>query len=81
MGLTRGFYLADREVSVGAFQQFVDDPNIPPSDKPEKWIGADKSASPTATHPVQQVNWYEGVLFCNWLSRREKAGSLLRAGG
>ncbi len=29
-------------------------------------------ASPTAAHPVQRVSWFDAVLFCNWLSRREK---------
>jgi formylglycine-generating enzyme required for sulfatase activity len=70
--LTRAFFLADREVSVGEFQQFVDDPNTPASDKPWEWEGADKRVSPTAAHPVQQVNWFHATLYCNWLSRREK---------
>jgi formylglycine-generating enzyme required for sulfatase activity len=70
--LTRAFFLADREVSVGEFQQFVDDPNTPATDKPEKWKGAEKEVSPTAAHPVQQVNWFDAVLYCNWLSQREK---------
>jgi formylglycine-generating enzyme required for sulfatase activity len=70
--LTRAFYLADREVSVGEFQQFMDDPNTPASDKPENWEGVHEQASPTAAHPVQKVNWFDVVLYCNWLSRREK---------
>jgi formylglycine-generating enzyme required for sulfatase activity len=70
--LTRAFFLADREVSVVEFQQFVEDPNTTPSDKPEDRNGVDENTSSTAAHPVQEVDWFDAVLFCNWLSRREK---------
>jgi hypothetical protein len=66
------FLLSDREVTVGQFQQFVADPGYPSGDKPQNWPGADKSVSPTVDHPVQQVNWHDAVLFCNWLSRKER---------
>ena len=69
--LTRAFFLSDREISVGQFQQFISDANYPNGEKPEKWPGADAKISPTPDHPVQQVNWYDAVLFCNWLSRKE----------
>ncbi len=69
--LTRSFLLSDREVSVGLFQRFVNDPDYPNDDKPDSWEGASKEYSPSAAHPVQNVNWYDAVLFCNWLSRRE----------
>ncbi len=69
--LTRAFFLSDREISVGQFQQFISDANYPNGEKPEKWPGADAQISPTPDHPVQQVNWYDAVLFCNWLSRKE----------
>ena len=69
--LTRAFFLSDREISVGQFQQFISDANYPNGEKPEKWPGADARISPTPDHPVQQVNWYDAVLFCNWLSRKE----------
>ena len=69
--LTRAFLLSDREISVGQFQQFISDANYPTGEKPEKWPGADARVSPTPDHPVQQVNWYDAVLFCNWLSRKE----------
>ena len=69
--LTKGFYLADREVNVQQFQQFIDDPGLAMSDKPENWKGHDTRDSPTPTHPVQRVNWYDAILYCNWLSRRE----------
>ena len=69
--LTRAFFLGDREVSVGQFQQFISDTKCPNEEKPEKWPGAHAQASPAPDYPVQQVDWYDAVLFCNWLSRKE----------
>jgi serine/threonine protein kinase/formylglycine-generating enzyme required for sulfatase activity len=69
--LTRAFLLSDREISVGQFQKFVSDANYPNGEKPEKWPGAVAQISPTPDHPVQGVTWYDALLFCNWLSRKE----------
>src|SRR5262249_11374569 len=69
--LTRAFFLSDREISVGQFQQFISDAKYPNAEKPEKWPGVDARASPTPDHPVQQVSWSDAGLFCNWLSRKE----------
>ncbi len=74
--LTRAFFLSDREISVGQFQQFIGDANYPSKEKPEKWQpetgpGDYAQTSPTPEHPVQKVTWYHAVLFCNWLSRKE----------
>ncbi len=69
--LTRAFFLSDQEVSVGQFQQFISDANYPNEEKPENWPGAEAQISPTRDHPVQKVNWYDAVAFCNWLSRKE----------
>ena len=73
--LTRAFYLAAREVSVGEFKQFIDDPNTNASDKPENpkelaWVR--EKASLFADHPCPGLNWFDAVLFCNWLSQRER---------
>ncbi len=65
------FWLADREVTVGQFQEFVNDKRYAAIDKPVDWKGVLRSVSPTPNHPVQQVSWYDAVLYCNWLSRRE----------
>jgi formylglycine-generating enzyme required for sulfatase activity len=69
--LTRAFFMSDREISVGQFQQFISDTSYATEEKPERWEVADKQISPTSDHPVQQVDWYDAVLFCNWLSRKE----------
>ena len=68
--LTQAFFLSDREISVGQFQEFISDAKYPNAEKPEKWPGVDAKISPTPDHPVQQANWYDAVLFCNWLSRK-----------
>jgi formylglycine-generating enzyme required for sulfatase activity len=69
--LRSAFLLSDREVTRVQFQGFIADPDWPNDEKPRNWDGADLTFSPTEQHPVQRVNWYDGVLFCNWLSRRE----------
>ncbi len=69
--LTRAFFLSDREISVGQFQQFIGDASYPTKEKPENWPGAQAELNPTSEHPVQKVNWYDAVLFCNWLSRKD----------
>jgi formylglycine-generating enzyme required for sulfatase activity len=65
------FWMGDREVTRGEFEQFVNDASYAATEKPVDWQGVDTEISPTADHPVQQVNWYDGVLYCNWLSLRE----------
>ncbi len=65
------FWLSDCETSRALFQQFIDDPDTAADAKPRGWIGADPARSPTMSHPVQNVCWYDAILFCNWLSRIE----------
>ncbi|HEV3003758.1 MAG TPA: SUMF1/EgtB/PvdO family nonheme iron enzyme, partial [Pirellulales bacterium] len=38
--LTKAFYLADREVTVEQFQQFIEDSQYPATEKPQNWGGA-----------------------------------------
>jgi len=68
--LAQDFLLSDREITVDLFRQFVDDEEYH-GDKP-KWKGEQKFPGATPAHPVQKVNWFDAVMFCNWLSWKEK---------
>ncbi|HMO14329.1 MAG TPA: bifunctional serine/threonine-protein kinase/formylglycine-generating enzyme family protein [Pirellulaceae bacterium] len=72
VNITKPYYLADRETTIGMFQQFLNDPGYPPAAKPDPSQRIDPEAwvSPTPRHPVQRVSWYEATMFCNWLSHR-----------
>lgn len=65
------FWIADREISVEQFQQFMNDPTYPATEKPMDWLGVETQLSPTPLHPVQCVNWWDVVMYCNWLSLKE----------
>jgi len=72
--VVRQFYVADCEVTVEQFQQFMDDAEYPAAEKPQGWqekFKQHEKYSPTADCPVQSVNWFDAVLYCNWLSTRE----------
>jgi len=68
--LTCDFWLADREVSVELYQQFLNDPNYPESLKPlrDRRQEHEIRTSPTPAHPIQRVSWNDAAMFCNWLS-------------
>lgn len=68
--LSRAFWLGDCEVTRKQFEAFIADPACPPADKSQRWKIYEQY-SPTADYPVNSVSWYDAVLFCNWLSRRE----------
>jgi formylglycine-generating enzyme len=72
MMVSEPFWLADREMPVVLFRRFMDDPDCPMEDKPDSWKGVNENRSPTENHPVQGVSWTDCVLFCNWLSRKER---------
>ena len=67
----RSFWMCDREVSIANFELFLTDPDLTADEKPTKSPQAHSKTSPSIDHPVQQVSWYDAVLFCNWLSRKE----------
>lgn len=68
--IKNAFWLSDREVTVGEFQQFVDDTKDT-GDQLREWKGHDAIVSPTPSYPTQQMSWYDAIQYCNWLSRRE----------
>ncbi len=69
--IKESFWLMDREVSVDQFQLFMADTKLSPASKPVRWSGEFEEISPTANHPIQNVNWYDAVMYCNWLSANE----------
>jgi serine/threonine protein kinase/formylglycine-generating enzyme required for sulfatase activity len=66
--LTRSLLISDRAVSRAQFQQFMDDPK---AEKDPYWPGSRVDVSPTMDCPVQMVNWYDALLYCNWLSDQD----------
>ncbi len=68
--LTRAFCLCDREVTKDQFRRFVNDPTCPDEEKASDWQDRGDRAE-TGLHPQAWVNWFDAVLFCNWLSRTE----------
>jgi serine/threonine protein kinase/formylglycine-generating enzyme required for sulfatase activity len=75
VALTRDLYLADREVTVAWYQEFVNDvrgdPGYPVIELPSADRDNYQFFNPSADCPMQQVSWYDAIKFCNWLSRKE----------
>jgi formylglycine-generating enzyme required for sulfatase activity len=66
------YWMASREVTRGEYEAFLDDTNYD-GEKPEdaKEARPDDAVSPTPDHPAQNVSWYDAVMYCNWVSKRE----------
>lgn len=63
-------WVGDREVTRGQFEQFMNDAQCAATEKPAEWKSINTWNSPTSEHPAL-VNWYDAILYCNWLSLRE----------
>lgn len=70
---TMNYWFASREVSRSDFQAFLSDDSYI-GEKAVDWKPDDSmglEASLTGEHPIQNLTWYEAVMFCNWLSQKE----------
>jgi formylglycine-generating enzyme required for sulfatase activity len=65
--ITRPFYLATTEVTVGQFRQFVEDKGYRRAG--DRW--RDPGFDQTDNHPVVFVSWNAAIDFCKWLSEKE----------
>ena len=91
--LEQPYWLANREVTRGEFEAFINDtsyqgakPTDPEMAKSDEnysptMAKSDENYSPTLEHPAQTVSWYDAVMFCNWLSAKEGRTAAYRAVG
>ena len=70
-GPSQPYWIANREVTRGEFEEFIND-LFYAGDKPEPrdW-GAMGEMTPTSSHPAVRMEWFDAILFCNWLSLKE----------
>jgi formylglycine-generating enzyme required for sulfatase activity len=72
--LTHDYWLSDREITVSLYRDFVNDQSYPIEQKPAydrlRGISHDVRDKELASHPKLFVNWFEAVMFCNWLSTK-----------
>jgi tetratricopeptide (TPR) repeat protein len=82
--LDHSYWLANCEVTRGEFEAFRNDNSYEGEklkDRSETKLPFYKETSPTLAHPVQNVSWYDAVMYCNWLSRREGCTPAYRIAG
>ncbi len=70
--LERPYWLANREVTRGEFEAFLMD-NHYMGEKPRDITESSPNVavSPGKEYPAHNLSWYDAIMFCNWLSRRE----------
>ena len=70
--LSRSFLLSDQEVTRRQYQEFCADSACPKEEKPQDDLsGLFEADEFSLDHPIESASWYDAILFCNWLSRRE----------
>lgn len=69
--LAERLYVANREIELGEFRQFVNDFGDLAFEKPATWTEDGASGSLPGDLPVTRVSWHDAILFCNWISLRE----------
>jgi formylglycine-generating enzyme required for sulfatase activity len=66
--IDRSFAIATREVTVAQYRRFLDqNSDVSRIDEDERV----KSYIPAPDCPIVGLDWYDGVRYCNWLSRQE----------
>jgi formylglycine-generating enzyme required for sulfatase activity len=78
------FWIANREVTSSEFKSFLNDMNYQgakPLDRDESKFARRVDIRMTGEHPAQSVNWFEAVMYCNWLSEKEGRVPAYRAIG
>ncbi len=71
------YWIANCEVTRGAFESFITDDSYK-DNKPISWQSNEESNALTVNTsrsigrtPARSVSWYDAILYCNWLSKRE----------
>ena len=67
VAIERAFLLADREVTMAQFLRFMEVAGYPDEDKPVTWSNQREQSLDS---PASGVDWFEAIMFCNWLSTR-----------
>jgi formylglycine-generating enzyme required for sulfatase activity len=62
--ISRRFAIATKPVTVGQFEKFREDTNLPKDH--QTW-----NYAPYKNCPQPRVTWFEAAAYCNWLSQRE----------
>ena len=68
------YWLSSREVTREEFEAFIHDKGYQgakPAERNIEGLFWYKEISPTLQHPVQDVSWFDAVMYCNWLSNKE----------
>jgi formylglycine-generating enzyme required for sulfatase activity len=79
--LTSDFWVSACEVTHGLYQKFLRDETVDTQDRPNGEQPATSLKSSHVSHPANCVNWFDALLFCNWLSRRESRSPCYRRTG
>ncbi len=78
------FWIANREVTISEFKTFLNDMNYQaakPLDRDESRFARRIDVRITSDHPAHFVNWFDAVMYCNWLSEKEGRAPAYRAIG
>jgi hypothetical protein len=68
------YWLSSHEVTREEFEAFIHDKGYQgakPAERNIEGLFVYKEISPTLRHPVQDVSWFDAVMYCNWLSNKE----------